>query len=83
MRYRLLRYNHDFSVAGVGRALAINPGPIVDARFSTGKWEDGLATVAAQVFPSGGRMAGENVCPTAFELRTIVMPWNWMENNSA
>lgn len=36
-------HNHNFSVARVGRSLAINPGPIMGARFP-GKWEDVLPT---------------------------------------
>jgi putative phosphoesterase len=37
-------HNHEFSVARVGRTLAINPGPIMGARFPGGKWEDVAAT---------------------------------------
>jgi putative phosphoesterase len=37
-------HNHNFSVAQVGRTLAINPGPIMGARFPGGKWEDVLPT---------------------------------------
>ena len=37
-------HNHNFSVARVGRTLAINPGPIMGARFPGGKWEDVLPT---------------------------------------
>lgn len=36
-------HNHNFSVARVGRTLAINPGPVMGARFP-GKWEDVLPT---------------------------------------
>jgi putative phosphoesterase len=45
-RYDIVCYghNHEFSVARVGRALAINPGPIMGARFPGGKWEDVAAT---------------------------------------
>ena len=37
-------HNHEFSVARIGRTLAINPGPIMGARFPGGKWEDVAAT---------------------------------------
>jgi hypothetical protein len=37
-------HNHNFSVARVGRTLAINPGPMMGARFPGGKWADVLAT---------------------------------------
>jgi uncharacterized protein len=37
-------HNHNFSVARVGRTLAINPGPIMGARFPGGKWEDVVPT---------------------------------------
>ena len=37
-------HNHDFSVARVGGTLAINPGPIMGARFPGGKWQDVLST---------------------------------------
>jgi putative phosphoesterase len=36
-------HNHNFSVARIGQTLAINPGPIMGARFP-GKWEDVQAT---------------------------------------
>lgn len=36
-------HNHEFSVTRVGRTLAINPGPIMGARFP-GKWVDVLPT---------------------------------------
>lgn len=36
-------HNHEFSVARAGRTLAINPGPIMGARFP-GKWVDVLPT---------------------------------------
>jgi hypothetical protein len=36
-------HNHEFNVALVGRTLAINPGPIMGARFP-GKWVDVLPT---------------------------------------
>ena len=39
-------HNHNFNVARVGRTLAINPGPIMGARFPGGKWEDVLPTFA-------------------------------------
>jgi len=37
-------HNHEFSVARVGRTLAINPGPIMGAWFPGGKWEDVVPT---------------------------------------
>jgi uncharacterized protein len=37
-------HNHNFSVARLGRTLAINPGPIMGARFPGGKWADVLPT---------------------------------------
>jgi putative phosphoesterase len=39
-------HNHNFGVARVGRTVAINPGPIMGARFPDGKWEDVLPTFA-------------------------------------
>jgi putative phosphoesterase len=37
-------HNHDFSVARVGRTLAINPGAIMGARFPGGRWENVVPT---------------------------------------
>jgi uncharacterized protein len=37
-------HNHEFSVARVGRTLAINPGSIMGARFPGGRWEDVVPT---------------------------------------
>jgi hypothetical protein len=37
-------HNHEFSVARVNRTLAMNPGPIMGARFPGGRWEDVLPT---------------------------------------
>jgi len=37
-------HNHEFSVARVGSTLAVNPGPIMGARFPGGRWEDVLPT---------------------------------------
>ncbi len=44
--YDLLCYghNHEFSVVRIGRTLAVNPGPIMGARFPGGKWTDTAAT---------------------------------------
>ena len=36
-------HNHEFNVARVGRTLAVNPGPIMGARFP-GRWVDVLPT---------------------------------------
>jgi putative phosphoesterase len=36
-------HNHEFSVSRVGKTLALNPGPIMGARFP-GKWVDVLPT---------------------------------------
>jgi len=41
--YVLYGHNHEFSVARIGRTLAVNPGPIMGARFS-GQWLDVLPT---------------------------------------
>jgi uncharacterized protein len=62
-------HNHEFSIARVGRTLAINPGPIMGARFPGGKWEDvaptfvmlDTRTEALEAYeigagPEGGRM---------------------------
>lgn len=37
-------HNHEFEVSREGTALLINPGPIMGAKFSTGKWQDTDAT---------------------------------------
>jgi uncharacterized protein len=39
-------HNHEFSVVRIGRTLAINPGPIMGARFPGGRWEDVVPTLA-------------------------------------
>jgi len=46
-------HNHEFSVVRVGRTLAINPGPIMGARFPGGKWLDVLATFVIAETGSG------------------------------
>jgi putative phosphoesterase len=71
-------HNHNFSVTRVGRTLAINPGPIMGARFPGGKWEDVVPTFAV-VDPQAGSVeafgifcgAGltRRVAPYAFEVR--------------
>jgi len=33
-------HNHEFCIARVGRTLAVNPGPIMGARFPGGAWHD-------------------------------------------
>jgi uncharacterized protein len=33
-------HNHEFEITREGTALLINPGPIMGAKFSSGKWED-------------------------------------------
>ena len=70
-------HNHEFSVARVGRTLAINPGPIMGARFPRGRWEDVAATFVmvdteseeVEAFEVG---AGRVVRPFAFE---VVSGW--------
>ena len=37
-------HNHEFEIARQGTTLLINPGPIMGAKFSSGKWEDAEAT---------------------------------------
>jgi putative phosphoesterase len=37
-------HNHEFEVSRQGTTLLINPGPIMGAKFSSGKWEDTEAT---------------------------------------
>jgi putative phosphoesterase len=37
-------HNHEFRVSHAGRTLAINPGPIMGAKFPGGKWVDVAAT---------------------------------------
>jgi hypothetical protein len=71
-------HNHEFSVARVGGTLAINPGPIMGARFPGGRWEDVLPTFVivetgcGRVEAFGVHGAGGNartVAPYAFEVR--------------
>ena len=33
-------HNHEFEVSRQGATLLINPGPVMGAKFSSGKWED-------------------------------------------
>lgn len=33
-------HNHEFEISRAGSCLLINPGPIMGAKFSSGKWED-------------------------------------------
>ncbi len=37
-------HNHEFEISRQGSCLLINPGPIMGAKFSTGKWEDTTPT---------------------------------------
>ena len=37
-------HNHEFRVERIGRTLAINPGPIMGAKFPGGRWEEVAAT---------------------------------------
>jgi putative phosphoesterase len=71
-------HNHELSVARVGGTLALNPGPIMGARFPGGKWEDVLPTFAivetgsarVEVFGvHGGGGKARTVAPHAFEVR--------------
>jgi putative phosphoesterase len=41
-RYDVVCYghNHEFHIARIGRTWAINPGPIMGAKFPGGRWED-------------------------------------------
>ncbi len=32
-------HNHEFEISRTGQCLLINPGPIMGAKFSSGKWE--------------------------------------------
>jgi putative phosphoesterase len=70
-------HNHNFGVARVGRTLAINPGPIMGARFPNAKWEDVLPTFAIVDTQAGrveafgihtGAGASLKVAPHAFEV---------------
>ena len=69
-------HNHNFRVARVGRTLAINPGPIMGARFPGGKWEDVLPTfvvvdtqaMSVEAFGiHAGAGTARKVAPHAFE----------------
>jgi predicted phosphodiesterase len=37
-------HNHEFEISRSASTLLINPGPIMGAKFSSGKWEDTHAT---------------------------------------
>jgi putative phosphoesterase len=37
-------HNHEFEISRQARCLLINPGPIMGAKFSSGRWEDVPAT---------------------------------------
>ncbi len=37
-------HNHELEISQAGRCLLINPGPIMGAKFSSGRWEDTTAT---------------------------------------
>lgn len=37
-------HNHEFEISRQGTTLLINPGPIMGAKFSSGRWEDTAAT---------------------------------------
>jgi predicted phosphodiesterase len=66
-------HNHEFHVARVGGTLAVNPGPIMGARFPGGKWEDvvptfvmvDVETLNVEAFEIGGSRA---VLPHRFEI---------------
>jgi predicted phosphodiesterase len=38
-------HNHELEISREGRCLLINPGPVVGAKFSSGKWEDTAPTL--------------------------------------
>jgi len=46
-------HNHEFNVSRMGTTLAINPGPIMGARFPGGKWQDVLPTFVTLDLQSG------------------------------
>ncbi len=37
-------HNHEFEISREGACLLINPGPVMGAKFSSGKWEDAAPT---------------------------------------
>ena len=37
-------HNHEFEISREGACLLINPGPIMGAKFSSGRWEDTTPT---------------------------------------
>jgi uncharacterized protein len=39
-------HNHEAEITRAGNCLLVNPGPIMGAKFSSGKWEDVAATYA-------------------------------------
>jgi putative phosphoesterase len=46
-------HNHEYEIAREGRCLLINPGPIMGAKFSSGKWEDVTPTFVVYNTASG------------------------------
>ena len=68
-------HNHEFEVAQIRSTMAINPGPIMGARFPAGKWTDTPATFVTyetrngevQAFEIEGKGGGRRrVLPHAF-----------------
>jgi putative phosphoesterase len=62
-------HNHEFSVARVGRTLAINPGPIMGARFP-GKWVD-VAPTFVIVEPQSEKVEAFRIQAGAGARRTV------------
>jgi uncharacterized protein len=78
-QYDLVCYghNHEFRVTRVGRTLAINPGPVMGARFPGGQWTDVVPTfavydTAADAVEAYAIAAGGEVRPHPFE---IALEW--------
>ncbi len=46
-------HNHEFEISRAASCLLINPGPIMGAKFSRGKWEDVTPTFV--IYEAGGR----------------------------
>jgi hypothetical protein len=69
-------HNHAFSVAQVGRTLAVNPGAIMGAKFPEGQWKDVVPTfvtvdtqtLAVQAFELQGEQRA--VLPHPVEIAT-------------
>ncbi len=79
----LYGHNHEFSVAQLGRTLAINPGPIMGARFP-GKWVDVLPTFVMVDLGAGkvdafgihsGSGVARKVVPHPFEVADAWPVW--------